>query len=121
MKFMLLIQYGDGPAPAGSEANRAAWAALSPEEQQAIGAGYGQLNQTPGVTPGSRLVPADNATTVRVEGGKAVTTDGPFVDSDKSLSGYFFLEAEDLDAAIEVAASVPHARFGAVEIRPLAD
>jgi hypothetical protein len=61
----------------------------------------------------------ENATTVRVEGGKTVTTDGPFAGMKEAVGGWFILEADDLDAAIEVAARVPAARYGgAVEIRP---
>jgi hypothetical protein len=63
----------------------------------------------------------ENATTVRVEGGKTLTTDGPFVGMKEAVGGMFVLEAADLDAAIEVAARVPAARFGgAIEIRPAA-
>jgi hypothetical protein len=53
-----------------------------------------------------------------VHDGKTVNTDGPFVDANRSLSGYGFVEAEDLDAAIELAARIPHARYGAIEVRP---
>ena len=61
----------------------------------------------------------ENATTVRVEDGKTLTTDGPFVGMKEAVGGWFILEADDLDAAIEVAARVPAARYGgAIEIRP---
>ena len=94
-------------------------AALPAEEQKQVYADYQGVNQTPGVTPMPPMGLAENATTVRVEGGKTLTTDGPFVGMKEAVGGWFILEADDLDAAIEVAARVPAARYGgAVEIRP---
>ena len=86
-------------------------------------AGYQEVNQTPGVTPaGERLQPPETATTVRVQDEKTLTTDGPFVSIKEALGGWLFFEAEDLDAAIELASKIPAARLGgAVEIRPLAE
>ena len=117
MKYMLLIHQGDTPTP-GSEA----WDRLSEDEQRAVYAAYGSINQTPGVTPGVRMQPPELATTVRVEDGRTLTTDGPFVETKEALGGYCFLEADDLDAAIELAARIPAARYGgAIEIRPLVE
>jgi len=114
MKYVMLIYQGTMPVP-GSEQ----WAALSEEEQKQIRADYGALLQTPGVTPGRPLGLAENATAVRVEGGKTLITDGPFVGMKEAIGGWFVLEADDLDTAIGVAARVPQARLGgAVEIRP---
>jgi hypothetical protein len=80
------------------------------------------LNQTPGVTPGQQMQPPELATTVRVQDGKTLTTDGPFVEMKEAVGGYFFLDAADIDAAIEVASGVPAARLGgAVEIRPIVE
>ena len=94
-------------------------AALSEDEQKKVAADYQGINQTPGVTPGLPMDLPENATTVRVEGGKTLTTDGPFAAMKEAIGGMFILEADDLDAAIEVAARVPAARYGgAVEIRP---
>ena len=94
-------------------------AALPEEEQKQVYADYQGVNQTPGVTPGLPMGRAENATTVRVEGAKTLTTDGPYVGMKEAVGGLFVLEADDLDAAIEVAARVPAARYGgAVEIRP---
>jgi hypothetical protein len=117
MKYMLLIQQGTTPTPDDPDA----WNALSREEQGAIYADYQAINQTPGVTPGDvRMGPPDTATTVRVQDGRTLTTDGPFVEMKEALGGYFFYEADDLDAAIALAARVPAARLGgAVEVRPL--
>jgi len=114
MKYLMLIYQGSTPLP-GSEA----WDALAEDEQKAIYADYGKLNQSPGVTPGLPLGLPENATTVRVQGGQTLTTDGPFVSVKEALGGYFVLEADDLDAAIEIASRVPAARLGgAIEIRP---
>jgi len=93
---------------------------LSQEQQTAIAEGYQALVQTPGVTPGDRLQPPEMATTVRVEDGATLTTDGPFVELKEALDGWFMYEGDDLDAAIEVASKVPAASIGgAVEIRPV--
>ena len=92
---------------------------MSGEEQKQIYADYGALNTAPGVTPGLPMGLPENATTVRVEGGNTLTTDGPFVGMKEAVGGWFVLEADNLDAAIEVAARVPAARLGgAIEIRP---
>jgi hypothetical protein len=117
MKYMLVIEQGPTPTPDDPDA----WNALSQEEQGAIYADYQAINQTPGVTPGDvRMGPPDTATTVRVQDGRTLTTDGPFVEMKEALGGYFFYEADDLDAAIALAARVPAARLGgAVEVRPL--
>lgn len=117
MRYMLLIHQGSTPTP-GTES----WGRLSEEEQKAIYEAYGEINRTPGVTPGERMGPPETATTVRVGDGETLTTDGPFVEIKEALGGYFFLEAKDLDAAIELAARVPAARLGgAVEVRPLVE
>ncbi|MET0421678.1 MAG: YciI family protein [Acidimicrobiia bacterium] len=116
MKYMLLIHQGTTPTPLDPEA----WATLSPDEQQEIYAAYGAVNATPGVTPGNGLQPPDTATTVRVRDGETLTTDGPFVDTKEALNGYLIYDADDLDAAIALAAMIPAARLGgAIEIRPI--
>ena len=117
MKYMLLIHQGTTPLP-GS----AAWDDLTDEQKQAVYAAYQSLNQTPGVTPGLQMQPPETATTVRVQDGKALTTDGPFVETKEALGGYLFFEADDLDAAIDVAARIPAASMGgAIEIRPIVE
>jgi hypothetical protein len=118
MKYMLLIHQGDTPTPR----DPAAWARLSEDEQQAVFADYQALNQTPGVTPGLGLDAPETATTVRVEDGKTLTTDGPFVAVKEALGGYLVFEADDIDAAIELAARIPAARLGgAIEVRPIVE
>jgi hypothetical protein len=118
MKYMLLIHQGDTPTPRDPEA----WGRLSEEEQNAVFADYKAINENPAITPGVQMEDPGNATTVRVEDGRTLTTDGPFVAVKEALGGYFFLEADDLDAAIEVASRVPAARMGgAIEIRPIVE
>jgi hypothetical protein len=116
MNYMLLIHQGDTPLPGSPE-----WDRLSQDEQKAVYADYQAINETPGVTPaGVWLEPPEMATTVRVENGETLTTDGPFVAVKEALGGYLFFEADDLDAAIELASRIPAARLGgAVEIRPI--
>ncbi|HEY3182423.1 MAG TPA: YciI family protein [Gaiellaceae bacterium] len=116
MKYMLLIQQGTTPLPGSPE-----WERLSQEEQKAVYSDYQAINETPGVTPSDVwLQPPEAATTVRVQDGKTLTTDGPFVAVKEALGGFFFFEADDLDAAIELASRVPAARMGgAVEVRPV--
>src|SRR6476646_8260792 len=98
MKYVMVIYQGTTPAPDSQE-----WASMSEEEQKQVYADYQALNQIPGVTPGPPMGLPENATTVRVQNG-----------------GMFVLEADDLDAAIEVATRVPAARLGgAIEIRPV--
>jgi hypothetical protein len=112
MQFMMLINLG----PKARD-----WQSLPEDEQKAIVAGWQALNATPGVTPGNQLQPPETATTVRVQDGRTLTTDGPYVETKEALDGYFLFEAEDLDAAIEVAAKVPAASMGgAIEVRPIA-
>jgi hypothetical protein len=114
MKYVMLIHQGSTPLPGTPE-----WDSLPEEEQKQVYADYGALNETPGVTPGLPLALPQNATTVRVEDGKTLVSDGPFVAVKEALGGYFVFEADDLDAAIELASRVPAARLGgAIEIRP---
>jgi hypothetical protein len=116
MKYMLLIHQGTAPTPRDPEA----WARLSEEEQKAVYADYRALNETPGFTPGVQMGGPETATTVRVEDGRTLTTDGPFAETKEALGGYCFFEADDLDAAIELAARIPAARMGgAIEVRPV--
>jgi hypothetical protein len=115
MKYMLLIRHGDTPLPGTPD-----WDRLSADEHKAVYADYQAINETPGVTPGVWMEPPETATTVRVENGETLTTDGPFVAVKEALGGYLFFEADDLDAAIQLASRIPAARLGgAVEIRPI--
>jgi hypothetical protein len=118
VKYMLLIHQGDAPTPRSPEE----WGRLSEDEQKAVYADYQAINQTPGVTSGLQLEPAETATTVRVDDGRTLVTDGPFVAIKEALAGYLVFEADDLDAAIELAARIPAARMGgAIEVRPITE
>jgi hypothetical protein len=109
MQYALLIYSQPGAAEALSEQERAA----SHRE-------YMELRKLPQVTGGAALHPAETATTVRVRDGRTMVTDGPFADTKEIFAGFFLVEAEDLDAAAEIAARIPAARAGgSVEIRPV--
>jgi hypothetical protein len=111
MQYMMLIYTSDAPEANGG---------LSEDEQQAITSEYMAISGAPGVTGGAELQPVTAATTVRVQDGRTLTTDGPFVETKEALAGYYLFEAGDLDAAIELAARIPAARLGgAIEVRPL--
>jgi hypothetical protein len=118
MKYILLIQQGSTPTPRDPDA----WATLSEDEQQAVFADYKAITEHPGVTPGLQMDEPATATTVRVEDGKTLTTDGPFVDTKEALGGWLVFDADDLDAAIELASRIPAARLGgAIEVRPIVE
>jgi hypothetical protein len=111
MKYLLQI-YPDS----------AEFAPLSAEEQQAIVGEYLAIRQSPGVIGGEQLQPVETATTVRVKDGETLLTDGPFVDAKEHLGGFYLVEGDDLDAALDIAARIPAARMGgAIEVRPLVE
>jgi len=117
MKYMLLIHQGTTPTPPSDE-----WESLSEDEKGAVYAAYQAINETPGVSPGLQLAPPETATTVRVQDDKTLTTDGPFVEIKEAIGGYLLFEADDLDAAIELASRIPAARMGgAIEVRPIVE
>src|SRR5262249_18940003 len=92
--------------------------AAAPEEQAAIGKGYGELNAflaQSGTLRGTATWPA-GITTVRSRDGKTLTTDGPYAETREGVGGFFLIDVPDLDAAIKIAERVPGARYGAVEI-----
>jgi hypothetical protein len=94
--------------------------ALSEEEQKGVFADYVALGEDPRTRGGAQLQPIETATTVRVQDGQTLTTDGPFADTKEVFVGYYVFEAENLDEAIELAARIPAARLGgAIEVRPL--
>jgi len=95
---------------------------LSEEERASVLDEYLALLQEPGVLGAEQLQPPESATTVRVEDGKTLTTDGPFANTKEILGGLYLLEADNLDRALEIAARIPGARMGgAVEVRPLVE
>jgi hypothetical protein len=113
MQYLLQIFLGS---------DTSAWSELSESEQQAITDEYLALRSEPGFVAGAQLHSADTATTVRVESGRALTTDGPFPESREVLAGYYLFEMADLDAALALAARIPAARMGgAIEVRAIVE
>jgi hypothetical protein len=110
MEYLCLIYPGSEPEP------------LSEDEENAVLAEYLAIGESPAVIGGGQLQPIESATTVRVENGQTLLTDGPFVDAKEHLGGYVLVDADDLDAALEIAARIPAARLGgAVEVRPIVE
>jgi hypothetical protein len=92
---------------------------LSDDDRKALIAEYGEINQRPDVTVGLPLGRPEDATAVRVQDGKTLTRDGPYIGTEEAIAGWYVLEADDLDAALELASRIPAARLGgAVEVRP---
>jgi len=113
MKYMLLIHQGTALDD---------WETLSDDEKHSIYAAYKEIRETPGVVPGLQLDRPGTATTVRVRSGKRKLTDGPFAETKEAIGGYLLFETDSQDAAIELAAKIPAARFGgAVEVRPIVE
>jgi hypothetical protein len=111
MKYALLIYTQPG-----------SFESLSEAEREAVTGEYMEVGELPSVVGGQQLQPVEAATTVRVEDGETLTTDGPFADTKEILGGFFLVEADDLDAALEIAARVPATRMGgAVEVRPIVE
>ena len=97
-----------------------AYADLTEEQRRAISDEYLLLQQDPRIKGGAKLKSKDLATTVRLQAGKRLITDGPFADTKEVFGGYYVLEADSLDGAIEIAQRIPAARLGgSVEIRPV--
>lgn len=95
---------------------------LSGDERTAITAEYMAIAGDPRVVGGAQLRPAETATTLRLDGGELLTTDGPFADTKEVLGGWFLFESDDIDAAMEVAARIPAVRLGgSVEVRPVVE
>lgn len=114
MKYMLLIYHDEQ-----------SWNDVTEAERQQIYAEYrnlrGDLESRGQFVSGSQLLPVTTATTVRVRDGKELMTDGPFAETHEQLGGYFLIEAKNLDEATAIAARIPSARTGTIEIRPLAE
>ena len=114
MKYMLLIYHEEQ-----------SWDTLSQAEREQIYGEYrnliGELQSSGQFISGSELQPITTATSVRVRDGQDLVTDGPFAETREQLGGYFLVEAKDLDEATGIAARIPSARTGAIEIRPLVE
>ena len=95
---------------------------LPDDERDAVFGEYFAVSREPNVVGGEELQPVETATTVRVKDGERLTTDGPFADTKEILGGFFMVEAEDIEAALELAARIPAARLGgSVEVRPVVE
>jgi hypothetical protein len=98
-------------------------AAGTPEEQEAVFAEYMKFGEEMGqkgvLAGGARLRPTSDATTVRVREGDVLTVDGPFAETAEQIGGYYLVDCADLDEATAIAAKIPGARFGSIEVRPL--
>ena len=114
MKYMLLIYHEEQ-----------SWDAITEAERQQIYGEYrnliGELQSNGQFVSGSELQPITTATSVRVRDGKELVTDGPFAETREQLGGYFLIEAKDLDEASNIAARIPSAKTGTVEVRPLVE
>jgi hypothetical protein len=111
MKYMLLMYANESKAP------------QTPEEYQAVAQDwydFGNEAKAAGVwLSNNGLCPVADATTVRVQAGKSIITDGPFAETHEQLGGYYVLDCKDLDEALAWAAKIPTAKYGSVEVRPL--
>jgi len=114
MKYLCLIHYDESKLDNLPEDERLA---LYREAY----AHYDELVRSGHALAGDPLDSVQTATTVRVQGGKTSITDGPYVETKEQLGGYILLEARDLDEAIALAARIPPARLGGVEVRPIRD
>jgi hypothetical protein len=111
VKYALLINTKPG-----------AWEALGEREQESISGEYTAIGNEPNCLGGAQLQGADTATTVRVQDGQTLTTDGPFAETKEVFAGYFLFEADDIDNVLGVAARIPAARMGgSVEVRPVVE
>jgi hypothetical protein len=112
MQYLLLIYHTESD-----------WEKLGQAERVAIYQEYRgliqQLASTGKYVAGDELKPTTTATTVRVRDGRQAITDGPFAETKEQLAGYFMVNASDLDEAIAIAAQIPSARDGSIEIRPV--
>jgi hypothetical protein len=98
------------------------WEALSEQEQAAVSDEYMAIGNEPACAGGAQLQGPETATTVRVQDGQILTTDGPFADTKEVFGGYFLFDADDIDKVLDVAARIPAARMGgSVEVRPIVE
>jgi|SRR6516165_7576274 hypothetical protein len=111
MKYALLVYTQPGSLEA-----------LSEDERAKVSSEYFAVSDTPGMVGGAQLQPVTTATTIRVNDGHTLTTDGPFADTKEVFGGFYMLEADTLDRAIEVAATIPATWMGgSVEVRPVVE
>ena len=111
MRYLLLIYTAESDVPPAEDAANASHAAY--------GAFTSDIKARGLFLAGEALTPTSTATTVRIVDGETVTTDGPFAETKEALGGFYLIEARDLDQAIEIAAKIPAAALGSIEIRPI--
>ncbi len=111
MRYLLLIYTPESTEAVPAEAMQ--------KEQAAYGAFTADIRARGIFQAGEALQPTTTATTVRVSDGRTITTDGPFAETKEALGGFYLIEAKDLDEAIEVAARIPAAARGSIEVRPI--
>ncbi len=95
------------------------WESLSEDDRQAVYARYMEFSRSDNVVGGAELQSAKTATSVRVRGSERLVTDGPYAEVKEALGGYFILECGSIDEACELAAKIPAAEQGAIEVRPV--
>lgn len=112
MQYMLLIYNPPGD-----------WSAVPAEQRQAIMEAYGsfteELRSSGKLVAGDALQPASTATSIRVRDGETLTTDGPFAETKEVLGGYYLIDVDTLDEALEWGAKIPGATYGTIEVRPV--
>jgi hypothetical protein len=112
MQYMLLI-YGSGDS----------WNELTPEQQREMGDAYFRFTEdlrgAGKMVAGDALQPISSATSIRVRDGETLTTDGPFAETKEVLGGYYLIDVETLDEALDWGAKIPGAQFGTIEVRPV--
>jgi hypothetical protein len=112
MQYLLLIYHNEAQSAGRSEAEMKAM-------HQEYGTFTQSIVQSGNFKGGDALQPSTTATTVRVRDGKTLTTDGPFAETREQLAGYYAIEAKTLDEATKIAARIPSARMGSIEVRPI--
>ena len=95
------------------------WENIEPAQMESIYGEYMAVSQLPNTTGGSQLQPTDTARSVRVKNGETIVTDGPFAETKEALGGYYLVDVDTLDEALEWAAKIPGARYGTIEVRPI--
>ena len=111
MRYLLLIYAPEAATPPPPE--------VAQKEMEAYGAFTSEITERGLMKAGEALEPTSTATTVRVRDGRTVTTDGPFAETKEALGGFYLIDARDLDEAIEIAAKIPGAKHGSIEVRPI--
>ena len=108
MEFLALIHNEEGT-----------WEAMSDDERQSVYQRYMDFSEKPEVVGGAELQPTDMASTVQIRNGDRLVTDGPYAEVQEALGGFFILDVDSIDDACRLAAEIPAAEHGAIEVRPV--